>query len=152
MTHVTMTAHFDAPIEHVFDLATQFKRYPEWNTLYTEVKEVIGPPDKVGTRFDSVMRFLGRKMMGVGEIGEVERPRLLKIVGEGEGGKLTTIDRLTPAGTGTDYVLEVEYDLPAGVFGQIADKLFVERAVERELRHSIENFKALVEVKVPVLV
>ena len=48
--------------------------------------------------------------------------------------------------------MEIDYELPAGLLGQIADKLFVERTIERDLRHSIESFKALVEVKTPVLV
>lgn len=43
------------------------------------------------------------------------------------------------------------YELPAGLFGQLADKLFLEKAMERDLRHSTENFKALVEAKAPVL-
>jgi uncharacterized protein YndB with AHSA1/START domain len=151
MTHLEMTAHFDAPIERVFDLATEFERYPEWNVTYSEVTEVTGPPDKVGTRIHSVMQFLGRSMEGWGDIVEVDRPRLLKIAGEGEGGTLTTVHRLTAAETGTDYVLEVDYELPAGVFGQAAIKMFVDRAVERDLRGSIENFQALAEARVPVL-
>ena len=42
----------------------------------------------------------------------------------------------------------------AGIIGQIADRLFVERAVERDLAHTIENFGALVEapVREPVTV
>ncbi len=153
MTHLSMTAHYDAPIERVFELGIAFERYPEWNVTYTEVKEVVGPPDKVGTRIHSVMHFLGRTMEGWGEIVEIERPRLLKIEGSStDGGKLTFLYRLTPVSAGTDFAIEADYELPAGVFGQIADKLFVEKAVERDLRHSIENFKALVEATVPVLV
>ncbi len=151
MTHLTLKAHFDAPIEHAFDLATEYRRYPEWNVSYREVTEVTGPPDKVGTTMKAVMHLLGRTIEGWGKVTEVDRPRLLKIVGEGEGGTLTTVHHLVPVPAGTDYILEVDYALPAGIFGRVADKLFVERAVERDLRHSIENFTALVEAKVPVL-
>lgn len=153
MTIVRIKEHFDAPIERVFELGTDFKRYPEWNGSYSEIKEVIGPPDKVGTRILGVTKVLGRHMEGWGEIVEVDPPRLLKIAGKGlEGGTVTTTYRSSPAGTGTDFEFEGEYELPAGFLGQIADKLFVERAVERDLRHSIENFKAIVEAKAPVLV
>ena len=68
MTHLQIKAQYDAPIERVFGLMTDFARYPEWNVTYTEIKEVVGPPDKVGTRIHSVMRFLGRTMEGWGEI------------------------------------------------------------------------------------
>jgi uncharacterized membrane protein len=153
MTTVRMTAHYDAPIDRVWELGTDFMRYPEWNVSYPEVKEVTGPIDKVGTRVHSVTKVLGLRMEGWGEIVEVDKPRLLKTIGSStEGGKLTVIYRLTPAGEGTDFEIESEYELPAGFLGHIADKVFIEKAVERDLKHSIENFKALVEAKQPVLV
>jgi uncharacterized membrane protein len=84
---------------------------------------------------------------------EVERPRSLKMVGTGpEDSKLTLAYRFIPAGTGTDLETEVDYELPAGFLGQVADKLFVENWIQRDLRHSMDNFKALVETKVPVTV
>lgn len=152
MTTVRLTGHYDASIERVWELGADFMRYPEWNVSYPEVKEVTGPVE-VGTRILSVMTLLGRRMEGSAEIVEVDKPRLLKTIGtSNEGGKLTVIYRLTPAGEGTDYVIESEYELPAGFLGRIVDKLFLEKAVERDLRHSIENFKALVEAKQPVFV
>jgi uncharacterized membrane protein len=153
MTHVRLTEHYDAPIERVFDLGTDFSRYPEWNVSYTEIKQVTGPVDKVGTKVHAVMKLLGRSMDGWSEIVEVDRPKLLKMVGSGqEGSKLTVTYHLEPATTGCDQVIEIDYELPAGFLGHIADKLFVEKSVERDLRHSLENFKALVETRQPALV
>lgn len=153
MTNVRITAHFDAPVQRVFDLATDYSRYPEWNVSYEDIKQVTGPVDKVGTKIHSVMKILGRKMEGWGELVEIDRPRFIKISGTGlEGGRLTYSQRLTPAASGTDLEFECEYELPAGILGHIADRLFVEKAVERDLHHSMENFKALVEAKMPVLV
>ena len=152
MTLLRVTEHFEAPPERIFELGVDFKRYPEWNVSYTEIKEIVGPPDAVGTKIHSVMKLLGRPIEGWGEIVEIEKPRLMKIVGSSEqGGKMTQIYRLTPVTMGTDFDVEIEYELPAGFLGQIADKLFVERSVERDLRHSLENFKALVEANVAVL-
>jgi uncharacterized membrane protein len=145
-----MTAHYDAPIERVFELATDYARYPEWSAQYEEVTEISGPPDAAGTRFHGVIRLLGRKMEGWGEVTEVDAPRYLRIAGQGSGGTTTTVYRFTPVGSGTDAELELDYELPAGFFGKVADKLFVERSIERALRHSLENFKAFVEEKVPI--
>jgi uncharacterized protein YndB with AHSA1/START domain len=153
MTNVRITTHFDAPIERVFELATDYGRYAEWNVSYAEVMQVSGPVDKVGTKIHSVMKILGRKMEGWGEVVDVERPKYLKIAGTGlEGGKLTYSERFTRVASGTDIEFDCDYELPAGILGHIADRLFVEKAVERDLRHSMENFKALVEAKQPVLV
>ena len=152
MKRLHMTAHYDAPIEHVFEMGTDYRRWPEWNTVYTVVDEVTGPPAAVGTRVHAEMRFLGRTMDGWAEVIESDPPRMLRFSGASEqGGTLGYVFRMSPAGGGTDFEVETEYELPAGLFGQIADKLFLERAVERQLRHAMENFKALVEAKSPVL-
>jgi uncharacterized membrane protein len=59
--------------------------------------------------------------------------------------------RMTPAtGHGTDVEVETEYDVPAGFLGVVADRLFIEKAIERQMRHATENFKALAEAKVAV--
>lgn len=34
MTNVRMTMRFEAPIERVFELGTDYGRYPEWNVSY----------------------------------------------------------------------------------------------------------------------
>jgi hypothetical protein len=39
----------------------------------------------------------------------------------------------------------VDYQLPAGFLGELADKLFVERSVARDVQHSGENLKAIAE-------
>jgi uncharacterized membrane protein len=150
MAHLQMTAHYEASIERVFELAIDYKRYPEWNASYEEVTEVVGPADQVGTKIHGVMKILGRKMEGWGEVTELDRPRSLKMAGSGSGGTVTTAYRFTPAASGTDAELTVDYELPAGLFGKVADKLFIERSVERDLRHSLENFKAFVETKEPL--
>jgi uncharacterized membrane protein len=152
MTTLRITGHYDVPIEKVWELGVDFTRYPEWNTAWLEVKEITGPPDVVGTRIHSVLRLLGRTMEGWAEVIEVDKPRYLKFTGTSlDGGKLTVAYRLTPAGVGTEFETDVEYELPAGIFGHIVDKLFVEKTVERDLRHSMETFKALLEAKIPVL-
>jgi uncharacterized protein YndB with AHSA1/START domain len=153
MTLIRKRFHFDVPIEKVFELGTDFKRYPEWNVSYPVTKEVIGDPRAIGTRIEMTMRLLGREIPTTATIIEIDPPSYLKLTGtSAEGGKSTAIYRLTPVGSGADLEFEFEYELPAGFLGHIADKLFVERAIERDLDHSAENFKALVEARQPVLV
>ena len=153
MTHLRLIEQYEAPIERVFALGTDFARYPEWNVTYTEVKEIVGPPNQLGTKIYVVMRLLGQTMEGWGEIVEIDPPKLIHTSGTStQGGNLEYVLRLTPIEKGTEVVLEVDYELPAGIFGKVADKLFIERAVERDLRHSLENFRAFIEAKEPVLV
>jgi uncharacterized membrane protein len=148
MAHVKLTEHIKAPTEDVFALFIDVKRWPEFMPS-GEILEVTGPLDEVGTRIRSAMQFLGRKMEGWDEVIEVERPHLLKFAAE-EPMKYVATYQMTPAGEGSDVVVETDYELPAGFLGHIADRLFIEKAMERQMRHALENFKALVEAKVPV--
>jgi uncharacterized membrane protein len=154
MTHLRMTAHFDVPIEKVFEPRDRLQALPGVERLLRRGRSGPGPYDQVGTKFHATMKLLGRRIEGWSEIVEVAKPKLLKITGKGiQGGSLTALYRFTPVGiAGTDVEMEFDYELPAGFLGQIADKLFIEKTVERDLRHSIENFKALVGLKTPVLV
>ena len=148
MAHITRSGHYEAPIERVFELATDFQRYPQWNVNYSEIRDVSGPVE-IGTVVTGVMQFMGRKVEGAGEVVELDTPYLIRMKGERpEGGRMDMTYRFTPAGAGTDYAFDVDYELPPGIIGQIADRLFVERAVERDLAHTIENFGALVEAPV----
>jgi len=153
MTQVRISAHLRAPIDRVFELATDFQRYPEWNVNYIEVAKVLGPTHQLGTRIETTTKLLDRRMTGWSEITEIDQPRQIRLRGVSrEGGSLSVEYRFTPIGLTTDAEVEIEYELPAGPFGKVADRLFIERAVERDLHHSMENFKALVEAPQPVLV
>ncbi|HJW21094.1 MAG TPA: SRPBCC family protein [Candidatus Limnocylindrales bacterium] len=154
MTLIKRIARFDVPVERVFELGCDFKRYPEWSVNYPVAPEILGPtPLGVGTKLHSTMQILGRRTEGTSEIVKFDPPRVIEFKGTSvEGGSLRVLYRLTPLGTSTDCEIEYEYEPTMGILGQIADRLFVERAVERDIDHSIENFKALVELKMPVLV
>jgi uncharacterized membrane protein len=154
MTVVRKVAHFDVPLEQVFDLGIDFKRYPEWNVNYHEAPEILGAgPIGIGTKIRTTMYVLGRKSEGTAEVLEFDPPKLLKTKGTSiDGGTMTLTYRLTPVGTGCDLEVVAEYEPTVGILGQIADRLFIERTVERDIEHSLANFKALVETKVPLLV
>lgn len=153
MTLIRKRFHFEAPIEKVFELGTDFTRYPEWNVSYPVTKSITGEPRTVGTKVVLTMRLLGREVDTTATIAEIDPPRFMKLTGVSEqGGTSFAIYRLTPVGTGTDLEFEFEYELSSGMLGHIADRLFVERTIERDLDHSAENFKALVEARQPVLV
>ena len=148
MAHVKLTEHIEAPIEQVFELLIDVKRWPEFMPS-GEILEVTGPVDKVGTRIRSAMQFLGRKMEGWDEVIEVERPHLVKFAAE-EPMKYVGTYRMTAAVEGTDVAVETDYELPAGFLGHIADRVFIEKWMERQMHHALENFKALAEARVAV--
>jgi uncharacterized membrane protein len=143
--------HVDAPPDRTFALAADAKRGPEWNNSIVEVKDVGGMLDTVGANYIAVLKLGGRRLETRWEVTKVEKPTLLELVASSpQGGRASSTTRFDAAGGGTDMSIEVDYELPGGFVGGMADKLFVERAIERDVKHSLENFKAICEAEVQV--
>ena len=149
MGHVRVSEHINAPIDQVWDLNANCERVPEWNVNVIEVKDCPGRLDRVGAKATTVTRVMGRKIEGSAETTKADKPHAFaqKLVGAG-GAKATVSVTYSEAGDGTDATVELDYDLPMGMFAGIAEKL-VGGSIERDLRHSMENFKALCEATVP---
>lgn len=150
MGHIRDKFHVDAPIEAVWDLGADPQRLTEWQTNLVEVKDVTpGKLDYVGAAYRFVYRFAGRELTGRFEITKIEKPTYVEYTGTTPGGGTATFStRAEPTGTGTDITFEMDYELPGGFFGDLADKLFMERQIERDSKHFNQNFKALCEAKV----
>lgn len=150
MGHIANTVHVRAPLEEVFRLAAQWERLPEWNPSFVEVRDITGPGDQVGTRFGVRMLIAGRQIEGTGEVVEVVSPTLLKVRFSGlAGGTLDWVRRFERVDDGTTYAFTLDYELPGGLFGQIADRLLVERLIEHGVTYSTETFTILAEARVP---
>ena len=120
MGHVINSIHIDAPPERVFELITDAQRFPEWGDSVIEGKDVSGPQDRVGASFTAVMKFAGRRVESRFETTRVEKPTYLEQKGTMPGGgDSTAINRLEPAGGGTDAKVELDYELPGGFFGDL---------------------------------
>jgi len=136
-----LSEHIDAPVDHVWDINASCERLPEWNVNIVEVKDCQGRLDRDGARVTTVVRVFGRKIEGSQETTKAEKPHAfaLKLIGAG-GAKATVNGTYTEAGGGTDASVDLEYDLPMGLFAGVAEKL-LGGSIERDLRHSMENFR-----------
>jgi uncharacterized membrane protein len=145
MGHVRLSEHIDAPIDHVWEINASCERLPEWNVNIIEVKDCPDRLDRVGARVTTVARVLGRKLEGSQETTRADKPHTYAAKFSGAGGAKGTVDlTFSEASGGTDATVELEYDLPVGLFAGVADKL-LGGSIERDLRHGMENFKALCE-------
>jgi len=149
MVHVRLSEHINAPIDHVWDTIASCDRLPEWNAAVVEVKDCPGRFDRVGVRTIGVGRIFGRKIEVSQETTKADKPHTLVLKVGGPGGLKATVDHtFTEASGGTDATFDLEADLPMGLFAGVAEKL-LRGSMERDLRHSVENFKALCEATVP---
>ncbi len=151
MGHVRETIHIDAPPDLVWAIGADASRFPEWETNAIESKGTSEKLDHVGAKYTSVGRIAGRRLEGTFEVTKVDKPRMIHLTGtsKGGGGGTATI-HLDPTATGTEYTMELDYELPGGILGGVVDRMFAERTVERDLRHSLDNLKALCEAEAKV--
>jgi uncharacterized membrane protein len=149
MGHFSESVHIDAPIDHVWDVNADARRMPEWEVTTIEVRDCPERIDRVGATYTSVSRVMGRNMTGTSTTTKVEKPRLLEqaMVLPG-GGHATLTVTFAEAGGGTDLTVTIEYELAGGLFAGVAKKLLA-GSIQRDVRHSNENFKALCEATVP---
>ena len=150
MGHLSETMHINAPIDHVWDLNADARRMPEWDVNTIDVKDCPERVDWVGATYTSVVRVMGRQLTGTFETTKVEKPyRFEQKVALPGGGHGSAIITFVEAGGGTDETLIMDYELPFGVFTGVAEKL-LSGSIQRDFRHSNENFKALCEATVPL--
>lgn len=148
MAKVRNEVQIDAPPERVWEILIDPERLPQYNATIVEVSDATGPLDQVGASYNAVAKVYGRRIEGRWEVTEVDPlRRIVQRASAGDEGAATVIGTIEPAGGGTRAAVEVDYQLPAGFLGELADKLFVERSVERDVRHSGENLKALAEAR-----
>ena len=152
MGHVHESIHVDAPVDVAWSVGRDANRIPEWNTTVASVKDVSGPLDVVGASYTAVSKIVGRPLDVAWRVERVEPKRLGEAVATAPGGgKARTRVAYEPDGSGTRMTLDLDYELPGGFLGGVVDKVFAERAIVRDVRHSQENFKALVEQEAAAL-
>jgi uncharacterized membrane protein len=153
MSHVRHSILIEAPPEHVWAIGRDPERMPEWNTTVVSVKDAEGPLDVPGARLTVVSKIAGRPLDITWHIEEVETPRFFVATATTPlGGSARQRVDYEPEGTGTRVTIDMEYEIAAGILGQVLSKAFAERAIERDVHHSAENLKALAEEAATVAV
>jgi coenzyme Q-binding protein COQ10 len=143
MAKVERSILINAPTETIDQIALDASRLPEWYVGVEDTK-----PDDLYPEVDGRV-LLVYKAAGVTfnlalTVQELVRGDHISyqmtgmMIGTQEWG-------YTPEGSRTRLTALVEYEMPGGALGKIADKLVVERMNAKNLEQSLENLKALVE-------
>jgi uncharacterized protein YndB with AHSA1/START domain len=149
MGHISRTIHIEAPPEQVFDVVTSPTRFREWQVPAAEVKDITGTPGTIGYGWTAASTFAGRTMEGRMSVTAVERPRTFELNSTGSMAS-TVRGRFEPAAGGTDVTIENEYEMPLGFFGDVANRLFIERSFAESWDKSLAKLKALIEAEAAV--
>ncbi len=133
----------------VFEALTNWSQLAEWSTV-TQSHDGPDRASGVGEEFDQQLRIAGLPLQTHWRVVEFDPPRSLAYeVTAMAAGRMTLRQQVAPSDQGSRVEFDVDYDLPGRFLGEALDRVFVERRNEREVEHSLQNLKDLLEGRKP---
>ncbi len=146
MAHLHHRLRIEAPIDQVHRTARDPESWSTWFVGLTGPERISGSGE-VGTVADFGLLLAGMRFPVTVEVMEdVALPDGARWVGKVTGpfeGEQRWAYR--PHGGETEVTVEVDYAVPGSILGKFADKILIERMMERNFRHSAENLKMVCE-------
>ena len=145
MTAIRREIEIAATPTAVFALLVDLDRLPDWSTITSQTHDRPSGPLKTGDTFAQTLRVLGRAMESEWRVTELHAPFRVAYEATGPlGARMKMRQTVQDAHAGSSVAFEVDYELPGGLIGDLADFVAGERN-ERELEHSMQNLKDLAE-------
>ncbi|HMA35190.1 MAG TPA: SRPBCC family protein [Chloroflexia bacterium] len=146
MAHVQETITIAAPIAAVWDFITHTSKLTRWAA--DEIEEATADAMELGTEWTEKLAVAGRSLDVTWRIHEIQPPHKLAYAGATPGGgKARGTHTLQEVPGGTQMTTEIDYTLPGGIFGQVADRLVMERRTERDIQDMLGKAKAALEAE-----
>jgi uncharacterized membrane protein len=144
MPRLKAAIDIEAPREHVFALAADLVKRPEWTTFVHEVTITSGDGKSPGATDKTVARIGPRKNRWDGMLTEYQPGETMarKFSGYLEGEERMVFQ---PSNGGTRVEWSVNYTPPFGLLGKIGAWVFMARVYLNELEGSLENLKKALE-------
>jgi len=134
----------NAPIEKVFDTIVDPELTAQWSSGVSEVTNIKGNPWEKGSSTDVAYHVLGMKLTQHMVTSEIEKPR--KVIYRMEGGLPGTSEfALEPQGQVTKVDTRIDYSVPGGILGKIANQVLLERMNRKNIEGTAEGLKIFCE-------
>ncbi len=145
MEHMREEIRIEAPVEHVWAFFCDTSRWHDWAPRM-ETSDWSGPLDRVGTTYVSTFKMMGFEMKQTNTILEVEPLKLIHQ--HTDQGPEDDFYRFERDGDATRLIVEGDYEMPGYIPGFIKN-VFTGNFMERNVRNTLQDFKALAEATVP---
>jgi uncharacterized protein YndB with AHSA1/START domain len=147
MSQVHVKTRIEAPIEKVFETVMNPHRLGEWVTIHRSVSDVSAEPLRKGSTMEQTMRMRGLSFNVHWTLVSLNPPTHAEWDGRGPAHSRARIRyELTPDGDGaTEFEYFNDFSPPGGHLGNVASRLIIGAASEREAHSSLQQLKALLE-------
>lgn len=144
MAQIERSIFINAPVERVFDYATNPDNQPSWARDVSDVKERSPGPVTVGTTWIQVVTGFFMAQQALGKVIEYERPhRFAQELTYGRRSS-TTIFKFEPKDNGTKLTM-IAPSTPQRWLAQFLSKLLGEGLVGKVLEHDLKSLKKVLE-------
>ena len=145
MANVHTSIDIAAPMQRVWDVATDLDRLGEWVSIHRDFPKAPPADVKQGTSFQQTLAVAGTPFAVEWTAAEVDGPQRILWEGTGPAGTTArTSYSLATENGGTRFEYESEFKLPAGEVGEAASRVVIGHA-EREANDSLARLKQLIE-------
>jgi carbon monoxide dehydrogenase subunit G len=147
MSQVQHTITINAPINKVWDKVMDPKSFGEWVTIHRSVKNLSGNLERRGATMDQIMHMRGLSFTVHWTLVDVDVPHQAEWTGRGPAGSTARITYALSeaADGGTNFAYTNEFNTPGGRLGNIATRVIVGDASDREAKNSLIKLKRLLE-------
>jgi uncharacterized protein YndB with AHSA1/START domain len=147
MSTVQVAIDIDAPIERVWETIMDPRRLKDWVTIHKSVSKVSDPPGEPGATMDQVLVIRGVSFKVHWTLDDVKAPSLAQWEGRGPARSVARIRyKLAAEDEGkTKFEYTNEFNPPGGMLGNVASRVVVGAASEREAHNSLAALKKLLE-------
>lgn len=144
MPSVQRSIEIDAPIEDVFEAATDPNRGPEWNPNIQHV-ETVQVPIGEGSQWEQTAIAMGRPVRLTCTVARFQPPHYGELLISGEQ-KGRTITRCENVDGRTQLTQALEFVMPGGMLGRLVGGM-AEPMLGRELEQSLRRIKMTLELE-----
>ncbi len=147
MSTVKVAIEIAAPIERVWETIMDPHRLKDWVTIHKSVSRVSDPPGEPGATMDQVLVIRGVSFKVHWTLADVSAPTTAQWEGRGPARSLARIRyELTARGEDrTKFEYTNEFNPPGGMLGNVASRVVVGAASEREANNSLSALKQRLE-------
>ena len=142
MIEVRASVVIQRPNAEVFGVISDFENNPRWQSGMVEARFTSDGPLRVGSTYDQVATFLGRRVLSSFEVIALEPDHLIKITSTSGSFSITVTRSTEPVEGGTNVTAIVQGD--ARGFFKLAEPLLA-KLVQRSVSKDYVNLKQLLE-------
>jgi hypothetical protein len=139
-------ASVEVPLPRAVAYALYVDRVTDWQTA-VNLTALSTTPEIVGNEYAARYDFLGHSYTGRFRVVSAEPPENVSLEAEGSGITVWYVTRFAPGRepASTRVSVKGDYRLPDNLLARIADRLFLERAIARDIERANETYRALCE-------